>query len=200
MIYITDDAQKYLKKLLINQKKDTQIRLFIQHPGTSYSKIGISYYFPDHNDSNDIIIKFNYFSVYIDRSIQSFIKDTKIDIISNTLGTQLSLKSPNLYKENNSYNIKEAIKNIVSLEDRVKYIFEYQINPQLSIHGGGVSLIHITKDLLAVIKFYGGCNGCAMSFYTIKEGIETILKRFIPELKGIIDITAHQKGAHSYYQ
>lgn len=198
MIHISNEAQKYFEKLLIKQKKGTQIRLFIKEIGTINVKCGICYHFPNPTqDLDDIIIKFNLFSIYLNKSIISFIKDTKIDLVSNSLKTQLILNSPNLHNPiNNSIKNK---KNTLSLEKRIINILDLQINPKLAMHGGSVSLIELTQDLVAIIKFHGGCNGCAMSFYTIKKGIETTLKKFIPELSGVKDGTKHQPGVHSFY-
>lgn len=200
MIHISDKAQKYFEKLLTKQKKGTQIRIFIKEIGTINAKCGICYHFPNQkNDSHDIIIKFNLFSIFLNQSISPFIKDTKIDVISNSLGTQLILNSPNLHNTLHNTNQNKNKKTTFSLEKRIIDILNLQINPRLAIHGGSVSLIKLTKDLVAVIKFHGGCNGCAMSYYTIKQGIETTLKKFIPELSGVTDGTQHQHGTHSFY-
>lgn len=201
MIYISDKAQKYFEQLLTKQKKGTQIRIFIKNLGSINAKCGICYHFPDEtHDSDDIVITFKLFSIYLNQSIIPFIKNTKIDLISNKLGTQLALNTPNLHRSiNNNKEKNPNVKNVSSLEERVKNILNLQINPQLAIHGGSVSLIKITQNLIAILKFHGGCNGCAMSYYTIKEGIETTLKQFIPELSGVIDGTQHQHGSHSFY-
>ena len=74
-----------------------------------------------------------------------------------------------------------------------------QINPQLAGHGGRVSLMEITEDGYAILQFGGGCNGCSMVDVTLKEGIEKQLLNEFPELKGVRDLTEHQRGEHSYY-
>lgn len=205
MLHITDSAQKYLIKILSQQKKGTQIRFFVKNPGTPYAQCNINYYLPKkHYNPNEIEIKFNQFSIYLEKYLRPFIQNTSIDIISNELKTQLSIKSPNLYHSINNNNLQDTEKNInnklSSLKNHVQQILTYQINPQLAMHGGSVSLIKITEDSLAILKFHGGCNGCAMAHYTIKEGIETTLKKLCPELKGVIDLTQHQPGTHSFFK
>lgn len=56
------------------------------------------------------------------------------------------------------------------LIERVEYILQSQINPQLAGHGGRVSLMEITDEGYAILQFGGGCNGCSMVDYTLKEG------------------------------
>ena len=50
-----------------------------------------------------------------------------------------------------------------------------------------------------MLQFGGGCNGCSMVDVTLKEGIEKQLLNEFPELKGVRDLTEHQRGEHSYY-
>lgn len=197
MLYISYDAQKYIKKLLNQQKKGTHIRIFLKNLNTPYPKSNICYYFPNPHKENDVIVKFDLFSVYLNKSITHLIKDTKIELISNNTGTNLQIHSPNL--NTTIENTAQNITNKSSLADKIKHILDYQINPQLSMHGGYVSLIQVTQDPLAVLKFHGGCNGCTMAYYTLKEGIEKTLKKIFPELKGVIDITQHTHGTHSFY-
>lgn len=197
MLYISDKAQKYLVNLLDHQEKGTQIRIFLKNLNTLHPECGICYYLPEHNKSDDIAIKFNFFSIYLNQNIASFIKNTHIDLVSNALGTHLSINSPNLHALKNS--TFQNINKKSSLEDQIKHILDSQVNPKLSMHGGSVSLVRITKDFLVILKFYGGCNGCTMASYTIKEGIEKILKKLFPKLKGVADITQHKHGTHSYY-
>lgn len=86
------------------------------------------------------------------------------------------------------------------LIERVEYILQSQINPQLAGHGGRVTLMEITDEGYAILQFGGGCNGCSMVDYTLKEGIEKELLTRFPELKGVKDLTEHQSGEHSYYR
>ena len=85
------------------------------------------------------------------------------------------------------------------LIERVDYLIQTQINPQLAGHGGLITLIDITEDGVAILQFGGGCNGCSMADVTLKEGVEKQLLSSFPELKAARDVTEHQRGEHSYY-
>lgn len=86
------------------------------------------------------------------------------------------------------------------LLERVEYVIQTQINPQLAGHGGRITLIEITEDGYAILQFGGGCNGCSMVDVTLKDGIEKQLLSLFPgELQGAKDVTEHQRGEHSYY-
>ncbi|MDO6575178.1 NifU family protein, partial [Staphylococcus pasteuri_A] len=85
------------------------------------------------------------------------------------------------------------------LIERVEYVIESQVNPNLASHGGKVSVMELTEEGVVVLQFGGGCNGCSMVDVTLKEGIEKqLLEAFPGELTGVRDVTEHQAGEHSY--
>lgn len=63
------------------------------------------------------------------------------------------------------------------LMERVEYMLQSQINPQLAGHGGRVSLMEITEDGYAILQFGGGCNGCSMVDVTLKGDREAVAER-----------------------
>lgn len=67
--------------------------------------------------------------------------------------------------------------------ERVEYLLQAQINPQLAGHGGRVSLMEITDEGYAILQFGGGCNGCSMIDVTLKDGIEKELLAAFPNSK-----------------
>ena len=51
----------------------------------------------------------------------------------------------------------------------------------------------------AVVTMGGGCQGCAVSAITLREGIEAAIKEAIPEVTEIIDGTDHDAGENPYF-
>ncbi|VFP82097.1 Fe-S biogenesis protein NfuA [Candidatus Erwinia haradaeae] len=191
MIMITNSAQMHFTKLLSTQKNGTQIRVFIINPGTEIAECGVSYCSPETIEETDTELKFSQFSVFIDENSHPYLQDAEIDFVTDAILSQLTLKAPNAKTPKINSNSP--------LIDKVKHILQTKINPKLAHHGGGVSVINITDEGYAILKFRGGCNGCSMVNLTIKEGIEKELLTQCPELKGIQDITDHQYGKHSFY-
>ena len=191
MIRITEAAQEHFAKLLANQEPGTQIRVFVINPGTPNAECGVSYCPPDAVEANDRKLDFEQLSAYVDEISAPFLEDAEIDFVTDQLGSQLTLKAPNAKMR--------KVADDAPLIERVEYILQSQINPQLAGHGGRVSLMEITDEGYAILQFGGGCNGCSMVDYTLKEGIEKELLQRFPELKGVRDLTEHQHGDHSYY-
>jgi Fe/S biogenesis protein NfuA len=191
MIRITDAAQEHFAKLLANQEAGTQIRVFVINPGTPNAECGVSYCPPDAVEDTDTALTFDKIIAYVDQLSAPYLQDAEIDFVTDKLGSQLTLKAPNAKMR--------KVGDDAPLIERVEYVLQSQINPQLAGHGGQVSLMEITEDNLAILQFGGGCNGCSMVDYTLKEGIEKELLEKFPELKGVRDLTEHQRGEHSYY-
>ncbi|GAA05306.1 Fe-S biogenesis protein NfuA [Photobacterium leiognathi] len=192
MITISESAQQHFGKLLAQQPEGTNIRVFVVNPGTQSAECGVSYCPPEAVEASDTEIKLELFSAFIDELSLPFLADAEIDFVTDKMGSQLTLKAPNAKVR--------KVADDAPLMERVDYVIQTQVNPQLAGHGGHVSLSEITEDGVAILQFGGGCNGCSMVDVTLKEGIEKeLLAQFEGELTGVRDITDHARGEHSYY-
>lgn len=191
MIQITEAAQAHFRKLLAEQPLGTQIRVYVSYPGTVQAECGVSYCPLEAVTAEDQSLPFEGFVAYIESPMLPFLQAAVIDFVTESLGSQLTIKAPN------AKLAKVAAD--APLFDRVDYFLQATVNPQLAGHGGQVTLVEITAAGRVVLQFGGGCNGCAMVDVTLKEGIEKELLVQFPELTGVQDVTEHQAGEHSYY-
>lgn len=192
MIRISDSAQGHFRNLLSQQESGTNIRVFVVNPGQANAECGVSYCPPDAVEADDIILPFSGFDAVVDEQSAPFLEDAEIDYVEQELGSQLTLKAPNAKAK--------KVADDAPLIERVDYVIQSQINPQLASHGGQVVLTEITEQGVAILQFGGGCNGCSMVDVTLKEGIEKQLVELFPnELTGVADATEHSRGEHSYY-
>lgn len=191
-IIISESAQAHFSKLLQQQPEGTNIRVFVVNPGTQQAECGVSYCPSDAVEKTDTKLSFDDFDAFIDELSLPFLEDAEIDFVTDKIGSQLTLKAPNAKMR--------KVSDDAPLVERVNYVIQSEINPQLASHGGHISLVEITEDGVAVIQFGGGCNGCSMVDVTLKGGIETqLLAQFADELKGVQDVTEHARGDHSFY-
>jgi Fe/S biogenesis protein NfuA len=191
-LVITESAQAHFRKLLANQETDTQIRVFVSNPGTSQAECGVSYSPAEDREEKDTEISFEGFIARISAHHLSYLDDALIDYESNALGGQLTLKAPNARTR--------KIANDAPLIDRIQYLLETEVNPNLASHGGFVRLVEVTDEMVAILEFGGGCQGCGMADVTLKQGVERTLLERLPELTGAKDITDHQSGANPYFK
>lgn len=192
MITISEAAQEHFQRLLAGQEEpNTGIRVFVVNPGTANAECGVSYCPPDAVEDNDTELKFDGFSAFVDTESAPYLEEAEIDYQKEQTGGQLTLKAPNAKAR--------KVADDAPVEDRIKYVLESEINPELANHGGQVSLVEFTKDGIAILQFGGGCQGCGMVDVTLKEGIEKNLVVKIPEVKGVKDVTEHAAGENPYY-
>jgi Fe/S biogenesis protein NfuA len=86
------------------------------------------------------------------------------------------------------------------LAQRVANVLEEAVNPSIASHGGRADLIALDEaGGVAYLRLSGGCQGCAMSQMTLRQGIETTLLEEVPELTKVVDVTDHGSGENPFY-
>lgn len=85
-----------------------------------------------------------------------------------------------------------------TVTERVQQLLDQQINPALASHGGFASLVEV-RDSTAVVTMGGGCQGCAVSAVTLREGIQKAILEHIPEITEVVDTTDHEAGENPFY-
>jgi Fe/S biogenesis protein NfuA len=86
------------------------------------------------------------------------------------------------------------------LARRVVAVLEQSVNPAIASHGGRADLVALNEDDgTAYLRLSGGCQGCAMSQMTLRQGIETSLLEEVPELTRVLDVTDHGSGENPFY-
>ncbi len=92
---------------------------------------------------------------------------------------------------------KSSLPKADDLRVRVTEIINEKVNPSVAAHGGFVELIDVKHNDI-FLKMGGGCQGCASASATVKQGIEQILRKEIPTLGSVIDVTDHAAGSNPY--
>jgi len=77
----------------------------------------------------------------------------------------------------------------IELENKVKNVLE-QIRPYLQADGGDVEFVDLTEDNIVNIRLLGMCGNCPHSRMTLKNGIETAVKRVLPEIVSVESVMA----------
>jgi Fe-S cluster biogenesis protein NfuA len=80
----------------------------------------------------------------------------------------------------------------------IESLLEREVNPSIAAHGGQITIVDLTDGVLS-IAMGGGCQGCASSTATLRQGFETMARRVAPELDRIVDTTNHAAGAAPFY-
>lgn len=67
---------------------------------------------------------------------------------------------------------------------QIKEILHAYVKPAVEMDGGNI-IFKSYKDGVVTLELQGACSGCPSSTMTLKAGIESMLKRMIPEIKEV---------------
>ena len=84
------------------------------------------------------------------------------------------------------------------LATKVKEVLDAQVNPAVAAHGGEIVLVDV-KGSEIFIEMGGGCQGCALSRMTLKQGVERMVRQAVPEITAVHDVTDHTSGDNPFY-
>ncbi len=85
------------------------------------------------------------------------------------------------------------------LAERVKTVLDTEINPAIASHGGTITLVGV-EDTEIDLEMGGGCQGCAMSRMTLRQGVERMVRQAVPEVTVIHDVTDHAGGENPFFE
>ena len=191
MITLSDTAQEHFSKLVAQQGIDgLGIRLVAVNAGTPKGDCQLEFCEPADLDGTEWEIECRDFSLYVDSASRPFLDGATIDFDKSPTGGALTIRAPGLRGTPPDEN--------ASVIERVRYVIESEVNPQLASHGGRVSLREVTSEGIVVLQFGGGCHGCGMVDATLRGGVERTLKQRVPEVTGVADATDHSTGENPY--
>ena len=72
---------------------------------------------------------------------------------------------------------------------KIEFALE-EIRPFLEADGGDINFIELTDDWVVKVKLIGACSSCSISMMTLKNGVEMAVKRAVPKVKEVIEISS----------
>ena len=82
---------------------------------------------------------------------------------------------------------KISSKGSSDIEQKIHEILDSQIRPAVASDGGDV-IFDSYEDGILKLHLQGSCSHCPSSIMTLKVGIESMLKKSIPEIKEVISV------------
>lgn len=70
------------------------------------------------------------------------------------------------------------------MREKVQAVLD-KVRPMLQSDGGDVELVEVTDNGIVKVQLTGACKGCPMSQMTLKNGIERVILKELPEIKGV---------------
>lgn len=101
--------------------------------------------------------------------------------IMDHLSAKLPIFDKEPSKQENS-NIDPAL--LSDIEKQIVEIIDTRVRPSVAMDGGDITFRGF-KDGIVTLQLKGACSGCPSSTITLKNGIESMLKHFIPEVESV---------------
>jgi len=67
---------------------------------------------------------------------------------------------------------------------QIKELIEIKVRPAVAMDGGDI-VFHEFKEGVVYLELKGACSGCPSSTITLKNGIENMLKHYVPEVESV---------------
>ena len=191
MINISESAQTHFRKLIEREAlPGLGVRLSAVHAGTPRADVRLEFAEPGDLQGDEWAIDCDGFTLWLDAPSVTYLDGAEIDYETQATGGQLQIRAPKIKGE--------APVESASLVERVHWIVEQEINPQLASHRGHVAVQEVTSDGVVILRFGGGCHGCGMADVTLKQGIEKTLLSKVPGVTAVRDATDHDTGEAPY--
>ena len=133
------------------------------------------------NGVTGIFISDDFLSV--NKSSEKEWEDIKHIIIS-LINEYYSSGKKYIYESSSEKNKQDTMNEI---EKKIIKILETKIRPAVARDGGDIKFKEF-KDGKVKVEMQGSCSGCPSSTMTLKQGVENLLKHYIPEVTEVIPI------------
>lgn len=88
-----------------------------------------------------------------------------------------------------SLNLEE----LDAISREIKEIIEEKVRPAVALDGGDI-LFDRFEEGIVYLRLHGACSGCPSSTLTLKNGIENMLKHYVPEVIEVRAVMADSLG------
>ncbi len=77
---------------------------------------------------------------------------------------------------------------LTEIEKQIIEIIETKVRPSVAMDGGDIVYVGFNNGVV-MLELRGACSGCPSSTITLKQGIESMLKYYVPEVISVEAVT-----------
>lgn len=97
-------------------------------------------------------------------------------------GIEIFKKSKNIANAQNQEDEEDS-----EIVKQIKELIEIKVRPAVAMDGGDI-IFHSFEEGIVKLVLKGSCSGCPSSTITLRNGIENMLKHYIPEVIAVEQI------------
>jgi Fe/S biogenesis protein NfuA len=198
LLQITDGARREVESYRAGHPGGDHLALWTEVTGISgedYS-YNLSLRPTQEAGPQDLIERHEDLSIVIPSDSVDKLRGAIIDLVGDLTTGGLIVENPN--------SPSPAVDDLPPLEvdgtvsERVAQVLAQQINPGIALHGGRAEVAGIEGSTV-FLRLSGGCQGCGLAGVTLKKGVEVAIKRSVPEIAEVVDVTDHAGGMNPYF-
>ena len=178
-IYAENTPNPSVIKFVANKKLVNVAHEFKDSKSASYCNIAKALF--NHDFINEIYIDFNFISITISKeySWENHIMEIREYILSFVRDGN-EIIDPKFDIDDIKVD-KVDFDKLDDISKEIAKLIDDQIKPAVASDGGNILFQSYDSDSLEVkVILQGACSGCPSSTYTLKNGIETMLKDYLP--------------------
>lgn len=111
----------------------------------------------------------------------SLMKPSLLTTIMEHYVTAKPIMETSAEKKEKKSDIADEDKEIVA---QITELLDTRVRPAVAMDGGDI-LFHSYQDGIVYLEMHGACSGCPSSALTLKQGIENMLRHYIPEVQSV---------------
>jgi Fe/S biogenesis protein NfuA len=190
MINFTDRANEMVRSFL-GEGGDEQLALRIGMGGSPVSpKFDLTLVGADELADDEMMVDGGGFVVFVKTADAEALEGATVDFVEHVNESGFEVRT--MKKPSRSTGAPSG-----PIADRVREVLDAQVNPAIAAHGGMISLVDV-EETDVYVEMSGGCQGCALSRMTLRQGVERMLREAVPELTAVHDVTDHASGDNPY--
>ncbi|MCB0501873.1 MAG: NifU family protein [Bacteroidetes bacterium] len=106
------------------------------------------------------------------------------EFLKNYLGDEQPVFTED-FKKTNRKATNEIGADDSDVEVKIKGVLEQYVKPAVEMDGGAISFVSFEEGVLT-LALQGSCSGCPSSTVTLKDGIENLMKRMVPQVQSVV--------------
>ena len=188
---VTERAQSVVRSFMEQTDGELRALRIVARPGGAEGpKFELSLVSQADRAEDDVQVDLGDFSVYVGKESAERLEGATVDFVErvNESGFEIRPARPGL---------RVAGPPKGELATKVRDVLDAQVNPAVSAHGGEIVLVDVQGTEI-FIEMAGGCQGCALSRMTLKQGVERMVRQAVPEVTAVHDVTDHGSGENPF--
>lgn len=189
---ITERARNAVRSFIENSDGDLNALRITAHPGgIGGPRFELSLVAESDQGEDDVKVDLDDFVVLVSEESSDRLEGATVDFVErvNESGFEIrpAPRAPRVEGPPQS-----------ELATKVREVLDAQVNPAVAAHGGEIVLVDVQGSEI-FIEMAGGCQGCALSRMTLKQGVERMVRQAVPEITAVHDVTDHTSGDNPFY-